>query len=380
MQTIICTGITGSDQIGCLNAVKVHAQEHGHDLQIIDVWEVAKKVSQEPIDEATILNRPKPYRERLFNHTYREIAQQLDQIRRSEKASAEQFVGIATHTTFFWRSTYLEAFPQHLLATLNPDLFITIIHNMKDIKNSLDHDPYHRFADITLSDILHWRDREVTNTSTWARDLGKGHFRIAHNEPAETLYGVIFRPEAKKIYASYPMSHVSKRQRDAAIELIAELRRIGCVVFDPSSVDDAGYVDQLAGQGIDKQVVTTNTGDELRSLARDVGDQTVGLDYLLIDQSDLVVVYYPSVTYERYIKERGRVVAEMYVPLSAGVICEMVHGHYQGKKVYAVWLPKDAPSPFFRYHCQKVFKSKQALIDYLKKDIILNKENFLITQ
>jgi len=368
MQTIICTGITGSDQIGCLEAAKVYAEGHGHDLRIFESWEIAKKVSQEPIDEATILNRPESYRQQLFENAYQEISRQLDEARHSEKPDDKLSIAITTHSTFFWRSTYLEAFTEHFLANLHPDFFVTIIHNLKDIKGNLDHDPHHRFADIALTDILCWRDREVTNTSTWARNFGKRHFRIAHDEPPETLYTLIFRPEAKKIYASYPMSHVSKRQRDAASELITELRRRGYVVFDPSSVDDAEYVGQLASRGIrDRQAGMPYREDEIRNLAEDVGNQTVKLDYLLIDQSDLVVVYYPSVTYERYIKERDEVAASMYVPLSAGVICEMVHGHYEGKKVYAVWLPKDAPSPFFRYHCQKIFKSKQRLIHYLKR-------------
>lgn len=368
MQTIICTGITGSDQIGCLEAAKVYAESHGRDLRIFKSWEIAKKVSQEPIDEATILNRPEPYRERLFDHTYREIAQQLDQIRRSEKASAEQFVIIATHTTFFWRSTCVEAFPEHVLASLNPDLFVTVIHNIKDIKDNLDRDPQHRFEDITLTDIVHWRDREVSNTSRWAQNFQKRHFRIARDEPPETLYGVVFRPKAKRIYTSYPMSHVSKRQKDAASELVSELRRRGYVVFDPGSIDDAGYVDQLVTQmARDRQTAFAYTEEELRNLANDVGDQTVKLDYLLIDQSDLVVVYYPSVTYEKYIKDRSKVVARMYIPLSAGVICEMVHGHQGGQRVYAVWLPKDPPSPFFCYHCQRVFRSKTQLLGYLKR-------------
>lgn len=368
MQTIICTGITGSNRIGCLEATKAYAQAHGQDLRIINAWQVAKEVSKEPIDGGTILNRPEAFRQQLFEEVYQEISRQLDEVQVSEKPNNKQFVAIATHTTFFWRSTYLEAFPEHLLITLKPDLFVTIIHNIKDIKNNLDHDPYYRFEDITLTDILHWRDHEVTNTSRWARNFRKRHFRIAHNEPPETLYGVIFKPETKKIYASYPMSHVSKRQKNAARELIIELRREGYVVFDPGSVDDAGYVDQLATQRMrDRQVASTHFEEELRSLADDVGDQTVKLDYLLIDQSDMVVVYYPSITYEKYIKEQGKVVASMYVPLSAGVICEMVHGYHGGQRVYPVWLPREAPSPFFRYHCQRIFNSKKQLMHYMKR-------------
>lgn len=366
MRTIICTGITGSDQIGCLEATKAYAQGHGQDLRIIKTWDVAKEVSEEPIDEGTILNLPESYRQQLFGEAYLEISRRLDEVRRKEKPQSEQFVALMSHTTFFWKSTYLEAFPGEVLASLRPDLFVTIINNIKDIKRDLDNDPFSRFTDITLADILHWRDRETTNTSAWARNLGKKHFIIAHDEPPETLYGVIFRPEAKRIYASYPMSYVSRNQKTAASKLVSELRRMGFIVFNPGSIDDAGYVDQLAEQRMrDEYVASAPAEKQLHSLVKAVGDQTVKLDYLLIDQSDLVVVYYPSVAFEKYLRESDKVVTSMYVPLSAGVICEIVHGHRGGKKVCAVWLPKDAPSPFFRYHCEQVFNSKKKLLEYL---------------
>lgn len=366
MRTIICTGITGSDQIGCLEATKAYAQGHGQDLRIIKAWEVAKEVSADPIDEGTILNLPESYRQQLFKETYLEISRRLDEVRHNEKPQDEQFVAIMSHTTFFWKSTYLEAFPDQVLASLRPDLFVTIINNIRDIKRELDKDPFSRFTNITLADVLHWRDREMTNTLAWARNFRKKHFIIAHDEPPETLYGVIFRPGAKRIYASYPMSYVTRKQKAAASELVGELRRTGLIVFNPGSIDDAGYVDQLAEQRMrDEYVASAPAEEQLHSLAKAVGNQTVKLDYLLIDQSDLVVVYYPSVAFEKYLKESGKVATSMYVPLSAGVICEMVHGHRGGKRVYAVWLPKDAPSPFFRYHCEQVFNSKKKLLEYL---------------
>jgi len=78
--------------------------------------------------------------------------------------------------------------------------------------------------------------------------------------------------------------------------------------------------------------------------------QVVTRDFLMIGQSDFVIVYYP-------IKK-----------LAAGVICEMFYGHDLGlKKVYA-WH-KHEPSPFFEYLCtdNKVFTSKKDFITFLKK-------------
>ena len=100
-------------------------------------------------------------------------------------------------------------------------------------------------------------------------------------------------------------------------------------------------------------------------IARIAGDHTVDLDYRIIEQSDMVVVRYPSVQYSKYIVEKDVALPAIYVPLSAGVICEMVKGYRDGKKVLAAWLPKVEPSPFFRYHCFQLFASEQDLVDYL---------------
>jgi hypothetical protein len=60
-----------------------------------------------------------------------------------------------------------------------------------------------------------------------------------------------------------------------------------------------------------------------------------------------VVVYYPTTT------------------LSAGVICEMKEAIHMGKRVYALWLPEQPPSPFFTRYCTRWFREEGALFDYL---------------
>ena len=76
-----------------------------------------------------------------------------------------------------------------------------------------------------------------------------------------------------------------------------------------------------------------------------IDGQIVDRDYKLIAQSQTVVVYYPTTT------------------LSAGVICEMKEAIHMGKRVYALWLPEQPPSPFFTRYCTRWFREEEALFD-----------------
>lgn len=355
MKTAVITGISGSDRRRYLKEVKEYAKEKEKELRIIDAWQVINEISRKPVDEATILNIPTEKRMQLFEKAYEETIYRLEESRRPKREDTEKCVVVATHACFHWQTTYLKAFPNHLLPRLGADVFVTIIHNMRNIKENLDRDPSHRFVDINLTDILYWRDRESTETSNWADSLAKDHFVVARNEPPETLYKILFEGETKKIYFSYAMSHVHEQQMEAARKLIAKLREAGYIVFDPGSIDDAKYVDML---------LDADPGNPIyQTVGKDVDDQTVKLDYSLIGQSDLVIARYPVEKLSKYKNHADR----MYIPLSAGVICEMVHGHTEGKRVYAVWIPKTDPSPFFIYHCRKCFRSEQELLDYMEK-------------
>lgn len=355
MKVAVFTGISGSERIKCLREVEEYAGENGKELEIIDVWSVLNEICRRPVDEATILNLSTAKRMQLFEKAYEETIHRLEELRQHERQDTEKWVAVATHACFHWKTAYLKAFPNHLLPRLGADIFVTIIHNMRNIKENLGKDPSHRFVDINLTDILYWRDRESTETYSWADSLGKDHFVVARNEPPQTLYKILFEGRTKKIYFSYAMSHVHRQQIEAARKLIAKLRETGYVVFDPGSIDDAKYVDEL---------LAADPGNATyQTVGKDVDDQTVKLDYSLIEQSDLLIARYPVEKLSKYENHADR----MYIPLSAGVICEMVHGHTEGKRVYAVWLPRTEPSPFFIYHCREYFSSERELLDYLDK-------------
>lgn len=354
MKTAIITGISGSERIQYLEEIQEYAKRNGRALKIINMWDVLNEVSPKSIDEATILNIPTPKRMGLFKKAYKEAAHRLEELRQHYGHGTEKCVAVATHACFYWQTTYHKAFPNHLLRSLRADVFVTIIHNMRNIKDKLGKNVSHRFSDINFTDILHWRDRESTETRNWAHSFGKEHFVIARNEPPQTLYKILFEEGTKRVYFSYAMSYVRAQQLEAR-KLIDKLRERGYIVFDPGSIDDAKYVDKLLAGDPDNPVY--------QDLGKDVDDQTVKLDYSLVEQSQLLIARYPAGKLLSYKSHLDR----MYIPLSAGVICEMVHGHSEGKRVYAVWLPKTEPSPFFSYHCRECFRSEQELLDYLAR-------------
>jgi hypothetical protein len=358
MKCVICTGMTGSERRQYLNQLKAFVKE-GEGLEILDPWFITKELHTD-INEATILNINDEDRLAYFKDSYRIIAGRLDELR---KQPNDGVAVVPMHSVFYWKSTFKDAVKDEFVEWLSPDLFITIVHNMRAVKENLDSDAYARFPDITFPEILFWRLRETQETSRWAESFRKPHVVVARNEPLETLHGVLFTKK-KRIYFSYPMSHVTAREMSKAKKLIRKLRNMEYIVFDPDSIEDAKYIGELDKQ-LRAETGPIRTRDELSNIAKIVGEHTVGLDYQLINQSDMVVVRYPSVEYQKYIVEKDKVTPAMYVPLSAGVICEMVRGHYSQKKVFAVWLPEVEPSPFFKYQCFKLFGSEQELLDYL---------------
>jgi len=358
MKCVVCTGTTGSERRQFLEELRKFKATMGK-LVILDPWLRTKELHQD-VDEATILNVSEEDRFNYFRPAYKTIANELEELR---KKNIDVVTAVPMHSAFYWKSVFVDAVKDEYINWMSPDLFVTVIHNVRDVKANMEKDIHLRYPDITLSDIMHWRRREIQDTGRWAARFGKQHVVIARNEPVESLYGVLFTRK-KRVYFSYPMSHVTEEEMARAAALINRLRELGYVVFDPGTIDDAKYMSQLHKQ-------TTKEGNgslpsqEMIRVANMVGEHTVDLDYRLVEQSDLVVVRYPSVKYEKYFTEKDSLVPGVYVPLSAGVICEMVKGYQKGKKVYAVWLPQTEPSPFFKYHCREVFHTEKDLLDYL---------------
>jgi len=240
MKVVICTGIAGSQRRECLTEVATYAKQLNKNLEIIDVFKILKQVSSQPINEETVLQLPADTLQQLTSATYRQISSRLKTLRIERQADENFAVAVVARATFRVPGQILKV-PREIVRKLKPDLHISIMHNLQDLKRNLDRDSFGRFPNITLSDILSWRREEIEETRKW----GKTCYIVARNEPPSTIFGLIFRPNAKKIYASFPISHSPQKDVRRARKLIDKLRSKGCIVFNPLAIEDEEYIRKL---------------------------------------------------------------------------------------------------------------------------------------
>ena len=211
-----------------------------------------------------------------------------------------------------------------------------------------------------------WRDEELFITEMLAQYQKKPFYIIARKEPPELLRDLIHKVEkiregkkALRAYLSYPITYMKGdvKWMDEKDEIKEKLREAGIIIFDPITVEEAdiiGLADEAKKKGEDAIEFEVEGEkfkipiEQIEVCKDDIYDQIVARDYKLIDQSDIVIVYYPVPT------------------LSAGVLSEINYSFTHNKEVYAIF-PYEDLSPFFSYYTTGIFKSVEELISYLKE-------------
>ena len=287
-----------------------------------------------PVSREKILDLPSSSLEWLRGTVFEEIVR---------KAASHEDTIIATHTCFRWKKFLSPAFDTYYLSQLDPDFYVTIIDDYDAIRRRLDETEQWR-GRLQLWEILVWRDEEALITKILAQNFRKPHYVIAREEPPEILFNLMFKPERKKAYLSYPITAIEEEQPeqlDKVRSFLAELRK-DLTVFNPLAMTELERARKLR---------ENNCQEMTAELMRLLEDQTVARDYQFIDQSDIVIVYYP-------VREP-----------SPGVLSELIHGFSHDKEVYMVF-PYEI-SPFLQFYCTEIFKTDVELIDHLKKSGII---------
>jgi adenylate kinase len=213
----------------------------------------------------------------------------------------------------------------------------------------------------SLAELLAWRDEEAFVTKTFAKIQKKPHFLVARDEPPQTLYNLIFKPEMKKVYLSYPISAAESRKMKKVQEVRDELRK-NLVVFDPMSIKDVDWLTvalsrKKSGNKAYSIPFTDNGNlqkevkvdlNELEEVSVCLKDQTIARDYELISQSDYVAVYYYNPN----------------LP-SPGVEREIRFAKDSGKPVI-LYLPAKTMSPFRELDIAEHFKKSEDFVDFFK--------------
>jgi adenylate kinase len=248
---------------------------------------------------------------------------------------------------------------------LNADMYICLIdsaealHTRLSQKHSIKH---------SLKDLLVWREEEVLGTEMLCRGINeKTPFyclaRGCNEQTTETFYNLIFESNRKKAYLSFPMTHVVDMPKvRAEIKQFREQMKRSFICFDPGDLEEAYlpvYAHKAAAKGTDfvevpalGQTVRLDL-QQVMQIEGDINSQIYARDFMLIDQSDMIVSFIPT-------PQDGR------AAISSGVERELQHAHEAAKEVYVIWTAKQAPSIFVTQTATKVFESIESAINFLK--------------
>jgi len=340
---VICTGTSGSGKLEYLREALAVSERLGKRVHLYNIGDLMFKKANElesPTSPEKILDLAPSSLRSLRAAVFEEILKEAEKV--------ENCI-ISTHGCFRWKNYLMPAFDVHYLNELRPDLYITIIDSVLNVSKRLEESPVWK-GRLSLKDILIWRDEEIFVTKMMASYQRKPHYVVAVGQPSNSIHNLMFRPELPKVYLSFPITLM--RNDSARVQEVREFRdklREFFEVFDPLAVEDTELTYGVTRSGsCSYDLAEVEPEFAITPAERsEIEDQTVIRDYMLIDQSDMVVVYYPT------------------DKTSPGVLCEIIYGSTNNKEVYAVF--KERVSPFLKFHCTKVFADQESFFDYLRQ-------------
>ncbi len=368
----LITGQVGMHKKPYVEAVAERAARHGDRLEVFHVGDLMYAEAPD-LRPGRILDLPLSRLTALRRAVFKDIIAATTP--RGERGG---FI-VNTHATFRWRHGLFAGFDFDQVRKLHLDLFICLVDNIEVVHHRLhaEHD-----VDATLKDCMVWREEEILATELLAQAVGgRAQFFILsrgrHQETTESCWRLVTRPQAPKVYPSFPMSHVMHLP-----EIMAEIDHFRAelarhfITFDPGDVDEKLLLERAidaAKQGRDwVEVQASGCGPEplrvsvreILDIAGDIDGQIYMRDFKLIDQSDMIVSYIPELP--------GGMPG-----LSSGVERELHHAFEHTKEVYVVWKPARSPSPFITETATRVFRSvDEAMAHFEEKGMLASRDLF----
>jgi adenylate kinase len=367
----IVTGQVGVEKKPYLEATRDLAGEQGEALDLYHVGDIMYREARD-VRPGRILDLP------LSRLTSLRRAAIKDVIAESRD---RKNVIVNTHATFRWRHGLFPAFDFDQVRLLQPDLLICLVDNIEVVHHRLHKE---HIIDATLKDCMVWREEEILATELLSQAIVGSQFYILsrgrHADTRRTLFRLVCRPGMKKVYPSFPMSHVVDMP-----DVLAEIDGFRAalaqhfITFDPGDVDEKLLLERAmaaAREGKEFLEVAPHSfagsravGEPIRvrvrevlDIAGDIDGQIYMRDFKLIDQSDMIVSLIPELP--------GGVPG-----LSSGVERELQHAFEHTKEVYVVWKPKKHPSPFITETATKIFSSVPEALSYFESNNMFGERN-----
>lgn len=232
------------------------------------------------------------------------------------------------HMSFWWRSGPISLLKISDFKELDPDFFVTVVAEPDYMLKSLKSKNEWTDKEVNVYELTIWSELEKYTTDIVSEALGKKHYILGTHEEPSVLYDLMYSPEKLKVYVSFSMAHNEKGYKDLD-KFLNKIKKYA-IIFNPRTIDLKAYYGM--------------NDDRMQTL---VYNQTVRRDYGLIEQSDLVIVYLPTLVY------------------SSGVDSERLYAHNSGKQVL-LYFPFEMYSPFTPYFVDKMYKKEEDLIKRVK--------------
>jgi len=343
---VVVTGMVGVDKKSYLEKVCQFAAKNGKETLLCNVGERMYAEATD-IPPGKILDIPMKRLSSLRRSVFKDII---------AKAKKTPNLIVNTHATFRWRHGLFPAVDFDQMRQLNADMYVCLIDGVSALHSRLvaEHSVEH-----TLKDLIVWREEEIIGTEMLCKGINERipFYCLARGteaETTETFYGLVFEGQTKKAYLSFPMTAVDNMEdvKNEIDEFRALMKKL-FICFDPGDLEES-YLPQKAQQAARKGldfVEATALGKkvrldlhEVRQIEHDINSQIYARDFMLIDQSNMIISFIPTL-------------ADGRAAISSGVERELQHAHEAAKEVYVIWTSKQTPSVFVTQTATAVFNT-----------------------
>ncbi|MHC4103971.1 MAG: nucleoside/nucleotide kinase family protein [Planctomycetota bacterium] len=353
---VVVTGMVGVDKKSYLQKVCQFAARKGKEVMLCNVGD--EMYAEAPdIPPGKILDISMKRLSSLRRSVFKDII---------AKAKNAPNLIVNTHATFRWRHGLFPAVDFDQMRLLNADMYVCLIDGVIALHTRLldEHAIEH-----SLKDLIVWREEEIIGTEMLCKGINEEipFYCLARGteaETTETFYGLVFEGLRKRAYLSFPMTAVGdmenvKKEIDEFRRLMKQL----FICFDPADLEESSlphYAAEAARKGLDfvevmalGQKVPLDL-HEVRQIERDINSQIYARDFMLIDQSDMIISFIPTL-------------ADGRAAISSGVERELQHAHEAAKEVYVIWTAKQTPSVFVTQTATQVFTDLDCAIEFFRK-------------
>ncbi len=331
---IVFTGQSGLNKRPIVEELKMLAEQRQRTVLFFSVGEMMYNRSD--VQRGRMLRQDLTLIEQLRSRV-------LDEITDAASNQPGADIYIDTHATFRWNRTPFRGFHPQEIVDLSPDLSITFIDDVDEIKAGLRKSDYP--WDLSLRDIMIWREEELLVSELLSSLVSAcKHYVVPRNLDTSSLMRLIYEPNSPKCYLSFPISghipQVVQEQIETFRQAFHALENV--VIFDPLKATDEPLLivglKKSLGRNPNAKTMRTRVTDEmidlkineLKEIEPYVADQTRAFDLMMVGQCDTIVAFIPEY--------RGK-------PFAApGVITELNYAGYKGKRILLIWPAESAPT------------------------------------